>query len=133
MVALVDGAVVAGHRLRSEERQPGDRVPGQLGHQHRRGAGVGPFRLRAPVRPHRQRQQHVPQQHCHLHRRFRHRRCDEGRRHRPERAAEYLLSTRLRQLYEQAVARTEQAVAALWTERLPELAAYPLDAGMSGR
>ncbi|CAM5488038.1 hypothetical protein SAVIM40S_00367 [Streptomyces avidinii] len=71
VVALVDGAVVAGHRLRSEERQPGDRVPGQFGHQRRRGAGVGPFRLRAPVRPHRQRQQHVPQQHCHLHRRLR--------------------------------------------------------------
>ncbi|MFJ4966782.1 hypothetical protein ACIP6P_30760 [Streptomyces sp. NPDC088729] len=49
-----------------------------------------------------------------------------------ERAAEYLLSTRLRQLREQAAARTEQAVAAPWTDRLPELAARQLDADMSG-
>ncbi|MFI8007968.1 hypothetical protein [Streptomyces sp. NPDC086010] len=49
-----------------------------------------------------------------------------------ERAADYLLSTRLRQLREQAAARTEQAVAAPWTDRLPELAARQLDADMSG-
>ncbi|MGP3635587.1 hypothetical protein ACTU45_19840 [Streptomyces sp. 24-1644] len=49
-----------------------------------------------------------------------------------ERAAEYLLATRLKQLREQAAARTEQAVAAPWTDRLPELAARHLDADMSG-
>ncbi len=49
-----------------------------------------------------------------------------------ERAAEYLLATRLKQLREQAAARTEQAVAVPWTDRLPELAARRLDADMSG-
>ncbi|MCX4581325.1 hypothetical protein OHB41_51195 [Streptomyces sp. NBC_01571] len=44
-----------------------------------------------------------------------------------ERAAEYLLATRLQQLREQAAARTEQAGAAPWTDRLPELAARPLN------
>ncbi|MGF1344555.1 hypothetical protein ACQSMD_31335 [Streptomyces flavovirens] len=48
------------------------------------------------------------------------------------RTAEYLLTTRLKQLREQATARTEQAVAAPWTDRLPELAARHLDADMSG-
>ena len=48
------------------------------------------------------------------------------------RTAEYLLTTRLKQLREQATARTEQAVAAPWTDRLPELAARQLDADMSG-
>ncbi|WDN56355.1 hypothetical protein [Streptomyces clavuligerus] len=36
-----------------------------------------------------------------------------------ERAAEYLLAARLKQLREQAAARTEQATAAPWTERSP--------------
>lgn len=49
-----------------------------------------------------------------------------------ERAAEYLLATRLKHLREQADARTEQVVAAPWTDRLPELASGPLDADMSG-
>ncbi|MEV7296873.1 hypothetical protein AB0N79_35445 [Streptomyces microflavus] len=49
-----------------------------------------------------------------------------------ERAAEYLLATRLKQLREQGAARTEQAVAVPWTDRLPELAARQLDADMSG-
>ncbi|MGW5929854.1 hypothetical protein ACWF2L_27035 [Streptomyces anulatus] len=44
-----------------------------------------------------------------------------------ERAAEYLLATRLKQLREQTAARTEQAPAVPWTDRLPELAARPLD------
>ncbi|MFJ1803994.1 hypothetical protein [Streptomyces sp. NPDC088180] len=49
-----------------------------------------------------------------------------------ERAAEYLLATRLKQLREQADARTEQVVAAPWTDRLPELAARLMDADKSG-
>lgn len=44
-----------------------------------------------------------------------------------ERTAQYLLTTRLEQLREQAAARTETAAAAPWTDRLPELAARPLD------
>lgn len=44
-----------------------------------------------------------------------------------ERAAEYLLATRLQHLREQVAARTGQAAAAPWTDRLPELAARPLD------
>ncbi|MEI5031883.1 hypothetical protein RB201_00220 [Streptomyces sp. S1A(2023)] len=48
-----------------------------------------------------------------------------------ERAAEYLLATGLKQLREQTAARTDQAPAVPWTDRLPELAARPLngDAG----
>ncbi|MGW6463976.1 hypothetical protein [Streptomyces rubiginosohelvolus] len=49
-----------------------------------------------------------------------------------EHAAEYLLATRLKQMREQAAARTEQAVAVPWTDRLPELAVRQLDADMSG-
>ncbi|MFF9690516.1 hypothetical protein [Streptomyces sp. NPDC014623] len=49
-----------------------------------------------------------------------------------ERAAEHLLSTRLKQLREQAAARTEQAGPAPWADRLPELAARRLDTDMSG-
>ncbi|MFD4577267.1 hypothetical protein ACFWNK_33705 [Streptomyces sp. NPDC058417] len=44
-----------------------------------------------------------------------------------ERVAEHLLAVRLEQLREQPAARTETAAAAPWTERLPELAARPLD------
>ncbi|MEU2740099.1 hypothetical protein ABZ656_33285 [Streptomyces sp. NPDC007095] len=44
-----------------------------------------------------------------------------------ERTAQYLLTERLEQLREQASARTETAAAAPWTDRLPELAARPLD------
>ncbi|MER5617821.1 hypothetical protein [Streptomyces sp. NPDC002215] len=44
-----------------------------------------------------------------------------------ERAAEHLLAARLEQLRERAAARTEQAAAAPWADRLPELAARPLD------
>ncbi|MGQ4357622.1 hypothetical protein [Streptomyces drozdowiczii] len=44
-----------------------------------------------------------------------------------ERVAEYLLATRLKQLREQAPAPAEQITAAPWTNRLPELAARPLD------
>lgn len=43
-----------------------------------------------------------------------------------ERAAECVLATRLRQLREQAAARTSQATSAPWTDRLPERAARPL-------
>ncbi|MFJ7416357.1 hypothetical protein ACIQWZ_36990 [Streptomyces sp. NPDC098077] len=49
-----------------------------------------------------------------------------------ERAAEYLLTTRLKQLREQTAARTEQAPAMPWTDRLPELAARPLDTDTAG-
>ncbi|MDQ0408701.1 hypothetical protein ABVB69_35060 [Streptomyces sp. NPDC000349] len=44
-----------------------------------------------------------------------------------ERVAGYLLATRLEQLREYHAAPTETAVAAPWTDRLPELAARPLD------
>ncbi|MFJ7200934.1 MULTISPECIES: hypothetical protein [unclassified Streptomyces] len=44
-----------------------------------------------------------------------------------ERAAEYLLATRLKQLREQAAAPTEQAATAPWRDRLPGLAARQLD------
>ncbi|MGQ7754844.1 hypothetical protein ACUN29_41585 (plasmid) [Streptomyces sp. WC2508] len=49
-----------------------------------------------------------------------------------ERAAECLMTTRLEQLREQAAARTETTVPAPWTDRLPELAARPLDADTAG-
>ncbi|MFJ6661587.1 hypothetical protein ACIQNG_35350 [Streptomyces sp. NPDC091377] len=49
-----------------------------------------------------------------------------------ERTAQYLLAARLEQLREQAAARTEQTAAAPWTERLPELAARPLDGDATG-
>ncbi|MFB8033810.1 hypothetical protein ACFC5Z_12775 [Streptomyces sp. NPDC056004] len=45
-----------------------------------------------------------------------------------ERTAQHLLAARLEQLRKQAAARTEQAAAALWLDRLPELAARPLHA-----
>lgn len=49
-----------------------------------------------------------------------------------ERTVEYLLTTRLKQLREQTAARTEQAPAVPWTDRLPELAARPLDTDPAG-
>ncbi|MFI7178972.1 hypothetical protein [Streptomyces spororaveus] len=49
-----------------------------------------------------------------------------------ERTAQYLLATRLERLREQAAAWTDQAAAAPWTDRLPELAARPLDGGAAG-
>ncbi|MEE1943073.1 hypothetical protein V1L54_27325 [Streptomyces sp. TRM 70361] len=49
-----------------------------------------------------------------------------------ERTAEYLLTVRLEQLREQLTARAEQAAAAPWTDRLPELAARPLDGKATG-
>ncbi|MFI1067026.1 hypothetical protein ACH4TC_34710 [Streptomyces spororaveus] len=49
-----------------------------------------------------------------------------------ERTAQYLLATRLERLREQAAARTDQAAAAPWTDRLPDLAARPLDGGAAG-
>lgn len=49
-----------------------------------------------------------------------------------ERTAQYLLATRLERLREQAAARTDQAAAAPWTDRLPDLAARPLDGGATG-
>ncbi|MFE1545525.1 hypothetical protein ACFW61_34415 [Streptomyces microflavus] len=49
-----------------------------------------------------------------------------------ERAAEYLLATRLQQLREQGAARTEQAPVVPWTDRLPELAARPLHTHTAG-
>ncbi|MGY3676484.1 hypothetical protein [Streptomyces sp. TE33382] len=47
-------------------------------------------------------------------------------------AAQHLLATRLEQLREQDAARTEASVPALWTDRLPELAARPLDGDATG-
>ncbi|MFH7340628.1 hypothetical protein [Streptomyces sp. KHY 26] len=44
-----------------------------------------------------------------------------------ERTAEHLLAVRLEQVREQTAARTDTAAAAPWTDRLPELAARPLD------
>ncbi|MFB6876341.1 hypothetical protein [Streptomyces sp. NPDC056323] len=44
-----------------------------------------------------------------------------------ERTAQHLLAARLEQLREQAAARTEQAAATPWADRLPELATRPLD------
>jgi hypothetical protein len=44
-----------------------------------------------------------------------------------ERTAQYLLTTGLEQLREQATARTETAAAAPGTDRLPRLVARPLD------
>ncbi|CAK7288464.1 hypothetical protein [Streptomyces misionensis] len=49
-----------------------------------------------------------------------------------ERTAQYLLATRLEQLRERAAARTETAVPAPWTDRLPELAERPLDCEAAG-
>ncbi|MFI5672194.1 hypothetical protein [Streptomyces sp. NPDC051704] len=49
-----------------------------------------------------------------------------------ERTAQYLLATRLERLREQAAARTDQARPAPWTDRLPQLAACPLDGGAAG-
>ncbi|WNI34411.1 hypothetical protein [Streptomyces sp. ITFR-6] len=49
-----------------------------------------------------------------------------------ERTAECLLAARLEQLREQRAARTEQAAAAPWTDRLPQLAARALDGDTAG-
>ncbi len=49
-----------------------------------------------------------------------------------ERTAQYLLAARLEQLRERAAARTETAVPEPWTDRLPELAARPLDGDTAG-
>ncbi|MCZ0211362.1 hypothetical protein ABZ595_36065 [Streptomyces rubradiris] len=49
-----------------------------------------------------------------------------------ERVAGYLLATRLEQLREHTAVRTEPAAAAPWTDRLPELAARPLDGDATG-
>lgn len=49
-----------------------------------------------------------------------------------ERTAEYLLATRLEQLREQTATRTQRAPATPWTDRLPELAARPLDGDTAG-
>ncbi|MER0450130.1 hypothetical protein ABR738_37270 [Streptomyces sp. Edi4] len=49
-----------------------------------------------------------------------------------ERVAECLLAARLEQLREQRAARTEQAAAAAWTDRLPRLAARALDGDATG-
>ncbi|MFS0696912.1 hypothetical protein [Streptomyces nitrosporeus] len=49
-----------------------------------------------------------------------------------ERVAECLLAARLEQLREQRAARTEQAAAAPWTDRLPQLAARALDGDAAG-
>lgn len=50
-----------------------------------------------------------------------------------ERTAQYLLATRLEQLRERTAARTEAALPAPWTDRLPELAARPLDGDTAGQ
>lgn len=49
-----------------------------------------------------------------------------------ERTAQYLLAVRLEQLREQAAARIEQTGSAPWTDRLPELAARPLEGDTTG-
>ncbi|MFE4257203.1 hypothetical protein ACFRU3_49095, partial [Streptomyces sp. NPDC056910] len=46
--------------------------------------------------------------------------------------AQYLPVARREQLREQAAASTEPAAAALWMDRLPELAARPLDGDATG-
>ncbi|MFF1405095.1 hypothetical protein [Streptomyces sp. NPDC058294] len=42
------------------------------------------------------------------------------------------VAARLEQVREQLAARTEQAAAAPWTDRLPEFAARPLDGEAAG-
>jgi len=69
--------VVRGDSLRGEERQSGDFVSGELGDHRGRDPRIGPGHLRAPVRPHRQRHHHVPQQHRHVHRGIGHQREPE--------------------------------------------------------
>ncbi|MER6774950.1 hypothetical protein ABT389_35055 [Streptomyces bacillaris] len=49
-----------------------------------------------------------------------------------ERTAQYLLAVRLEQLREQAATRIEQPGSAPWTDRLPELAARPLEGDTTG-
>ncbi|MFD5608781.1 hypothetical protein ACFWI5_38090 [Streptomyces sp. NPDC127064] len=49
-----------------------------------------------------------------------------------ERAAQYVLATRLERLREQLAEHTKQAAAVPWTDRLPELAARPLDGDTAG-
>lgn len=49
-----------------------------------------------------------------------------------ERTAQYLLAERLQHLHEQTVGRTKTSAAAPWTDRLPALAARPLDDDMAG-
>ncbi|MDQ0701052.1 hypothetical protein [Streptomyces sp. W4I9-2] len=49
-----------------------------------------------------------------------------------ERTAQYLLAVRLEQLREQAAARIEPTRSAPWADRLPELAARPLEGGTTG-
>ncbi|WP_030372789.1 hypothetical protein [Streptomyces rimosus] len=49
-----------------------------------------------------------------------------------KRTAEYLLVTRLERLREQTGARAEQAGFAPWADRLPEIAARPLDHDVTG-
>ncbi|MGW2710667.1 hypothetical protein ACWC4J_16990 [Streptomyces sp. NPDC001356] len=49
-----------------------------------------------------------------------------------ERTAQYLLATRLEQLRERTAARTNAAMPAPWTDRLPELAARLLDGDTAG-
>ncbi|WP_157851529.1 hypothetical protein [Streptomyces monomycini] len=50
-----------------------------------------------------------------------------------QRTAEYLFVIRLKQLREQAAARTDAASAAPWSGRLPGLAARPLEGARPGR
>ena len=77
MMVSVDGSVVGGHRLRGEERKTGDPMPGELGNDGRGQARIGPLQLVAPVRAHRQRHHHIPQQHRDVHRRVGHQRKPE--------------------------------------------------------
>ncbi|MFE4540213.1 hypothetical protein ACFRKB_34970 [Streptomyces scopuliridis] len=49
-----------------------------------------------------------------------------------ERTAQYLLAARLEQLREQAAARTKASGSAPWADRLPDLAARPLDDDTAG-
>ena len=49
-----------------------------------------------------------------------------------KRTAEYLLATRLEQLRAMTTVRTEQVAPAPWTDRLPALAARPLDGDTAG-
>ncbi len=76
-VAFIGTPVVRGDRLRGEERQPGDPVPGELGDDAGGHSRVRPFHLRAPAIPHRQRHHHVAQQHRDVDRGVRHQREPE--------------------------------------------------------
>ena len=66
MVVLIDRPVIGGDRLRGEERQARDLVPGEGGDQGRRDPRVRPFHVLAPLLAQRKRHHHITQQHRHV-------------------------------------------------------------------